>query len=150
MRASKLKWLVIFVVVVAGLWLVRAPRKPPLTAEEIAARSAETERQIRAMFPPGYYDLINCSTFTSYLGEQTMTLSGDRKAQLEKDEGYWSFDETTKRYAVSVGPLSGSYSLLTPPGSDVCILVSGDSFKADLTNSWYAKVSNDSVDDEEQ
>jgi hypothetical protein len=45
---------------------------PTLTAEQSKAQFEELKKKIAARMPPGWYDLSNCATFSSYRGDKEL------------------------------------------------------------------------------
>src|SRR3954463_3211287 len=102
-----------------GVWLyptrVQTTPKPRPSAEEIKARYAEIRKRIAASMPPGWQALSDCSDFYSFDDDKTLSFS-KKSVKRGKVEGLWSFDETAKRYTISVGQLVQSYTLLHHDG----------------------------------
>jgi hypothetical protein len=72
------------------IWLYNSrdtPKSPPLTQAEVKVRLAAAHQKIRALFPPGWYDLVNCSEFISFDGSRSLTLSRDYKARMQREQG---------------------------------------------------------------
>jgi hypothetical protein len=63
-------------------------------------------------------------------------------------DGSWSFDESARRYTITINDESVTYSVIAPGDGDNCMLVKGDLVTADLTRSWfYSRADLDSQND---
>jgi hypothetical protein len=109
-------------------------------------------------WPPGFEELIDCSYTASLDGTKELELFENNVAVMyDKSikengryrtlDGKWTFDETTKRYTVSLNNEPAVYSVVEPGGWGSCMLVKGDLRAVDLTTSWFAVPSDRSSDD---
>ena len=64
-------------------------------------------------------------------------------------DGTWSFDETSKRYAVSLKGETTVYSVIRPENSYTCLLIKGDLESANLRQSWFSFSAEDLEDNRE-
>jgi hypothetical protein len=113
-------------------------------------RTADFEK-----WPAGWADLLDCSYAVSFDGtkelnffdahEVTLYDKANRQpnGKFSKIDGTWAFDETTKRYTVSLNGQSSTYSLIDPDGISACMLVKGSLDAADLRGSWFARTPQD-------
>ena len=92
-----------------------------------------------------------CFFTMSFDGTKGLSLSYNRQAVLyayskvvgSKEltiEGTWTFDEATKRYAVTLDGAVTTYSVVAPEQTAVCMLVKGDLGAADLRASSFSPV----------
>jgi hypothetical protein len=119
-----------------------------------------------AQAPPaaGWMELGSCTFTRSFDGRRQMSLEDDQSAEVrepslppqqskEGDErvskGRWSYDETSKQYAVTVSGETTNYSLLSQDGIETCILVKGSFEAADLRESWFSASANDEPPDDD-
>ncbi len=66
-----------------------------------------------------------------------------KKGDERISKGRWTYDETSKQYAVTVSGETTNYSLLSQDGIETCILVKGAFEAANLRESWFSANSND-------
>jgi hypothetical protein len=106
--------------------------------------------------PPGWYNLIDCSSTASIDGTKLLDLSDDHQAvmsDVSKDNkspavhGTWAFDAATKLYTITLNDVATPYTQLSPQQGDTCILVKGDLGAADLRASWFATPDDQGPDD---
>jgi hypothetical protein len=114
--------------------------------------------------PPGWDDLAPCAVLTSLDEMQEMTLSDDQRAEFldlstlqDGDDpksrmvvGAWSYDEGSKRYAITLNGQTTTYTLLARGDPTTCILFKGDIHAADLSASWFSFPSNDEPPDDDR
>ena len=113
---------------------------------------------------PGWDDLIFCSYVQSFDGTKQLSFSANQfvrfsdygsssdRTKGQKDvtiDGTWSFDETSKRYAVSLNGETTVYSVIRPENSDTCLLIKGDLESANLRESWFPFRDEDVEDERE-
>jgi hypothetical protein len=134
-------------------WLVSRtdPPAPKLTPEQVQARVEESRKrladiraQVAATMPPGWYDILSCTPFSSFDGSQTILLIRNNTVLLGNISGTWSFDSTTRRYTISVDGQTNSYTLMNGDSNNVCILIAGSPTSANLERSWFAHVEESS------
>jgi hypothetical protein len=74
-------------------------------------------------------------------------LSDDRTAKLRErfgkrterlSKGEWGYDETAKKYAVTINGETTNYFVFNPEDIPGCILVRGNLNEANLLGSWFA------------
>jgi hypothetical protein len=103
----------------------------------------------KAVEPPvelaGWTNLLPCSYAASFDGTKELSLSEDGRAVLYDKlakggsiAGNWTFDETSKLYAVTINDEMATYSVVEPGGTGFCMLVRGDPSAADLRSSWFS------------
>jgi hypothetical protein len=109
--------------------------------------------------PPGWDDLVPCSDTVSFDGTKNLALLDDRRAILRAEkgndgkdqivEGLWSFDENSKRYAVTLDGMTTTYSIASLPSASagICMLIVGDLTAADLRASWFSSPNEDDLGD---
>lgn len=101
--------------------------------------------------PAGWLDLGSCAFTRSFDGKRLLTLSEDQSAELQEPQpeqkkegntrfrkGEWSYDEQSKRYAITMNDQTSKYSLLSQEGIETCILVNGNLETANLRESWFS------------
>lgn len=107
-------------------------------------------------WPVGWAELIDCYSTTSLDGKRDLELSEDQHAVLYDKtaqengkyravDGSWSFDPTTKQYAITLNGATTSYSLVEPENA-ACMLIKGGSAAANLDESWFATYDNQAPD----
>ncbi|MGF6313430.1 hypothetical protein ABIB82_007570 [Bradyrhizobium sp. i1.8.4] len=101
----------------------------------------------------GWNELVSCSDMTSLDGTQRMTLSEDQVVSLRDERGpkssksgLWFYDQSSKRYSVTLLGQTSNYSIVAPRGTGTCMLIKGDLEAADLGGSWFSS-STDDYDD---
>jgi len=97
--------------------------------------------------PLGFEEIDACSPLTTL--DNTKTLSFDSGNEVELVEqrdgssttvsGTWTYDQSNKRYVITIGPQTTSYVLLTSEALNICILAKGDAGSVDLTTSWFSR-----------
>jgi hypothetical protein len=97
---------------------------------------------------PGWEELAMCSDTASIDGTKELELREDQRAflRLKKGEdvtdqtieGRWSFDESSKRYSVTVDGTTTTYSILLLSSVPICLLIAGGITVADLRASWFS------------
>ena len=110
------------------------------------------QETLRSKGPPvaGWEELDACLPMQSLDGGQTLSFSEDHKIQLSganvtghETEGVWAFDESGKRYLMTLGSEQKSYVLVRPEDSEVCIFARGDVKSSDMSESWYSRTISD-------
>jgi hypothetical protein len=108
--------------------------------------------------PPGWEELSECAFVTSLDGTKELDLFDDQLAVFYEEskndrgkgrmvEGTWAFDQSAKKYEVTIDGATTIYSIMTPERTAICMLVKGDPAAADLTASWFSiQEDNDSGD----
>ena len=110
---------------------------------------------------PGWEQLDDCSPMQSlddtkeltFLKDHTVNLQ-EREAKTERElgpskaAGTWAFDESAKRYLVTLAQQQKSYALIQPENSGVCILLSGELAAANMSDSWFGRTPEDTYDDD--
>ena len=143
-------WLALTLLVIGGVGAYRAFFRTDIV------RTHE-ERTL----PAGWLDLSPCSFTRSFDGTKWLTLADDQSAELREalspeqgkagnervSTGKWSYDETSKQYSVTLNDEATDYTLLSQDGVATCILVKGGLSNADLRESWFATIDDDSADD---
>jgi hypothetical protein len=119
----------------------------PLLLRENARRSSEPE-------VPGWDEIDECGSLTSFDGTKTLDFESSHKVTLtekssdeadkteQKSDGTWSFDVETKRYTVYFKD-AAQYQLVKPEDSSVCILAPGDVGAVNLRESWFARIEDE-------
>jgi hypothetical protein len=102
------------------------------------------------VWPPGFYDLVDCTYMVSFDGAKELDLFANQRAvfydksvkengKYRTVEGNWTFYEATKLYSVILNGEVTTYAIAKT--TDICILVKGDLGAADLRGSWFSSVS---------
>jgi hypothetical protein len=100
----------------------------------------------------GWDQLGSCISVASLDGMRQLSLYGNGGATLSDDtsqkddtaakarsiDGYWRFNEGSKRYTVTFKDENTSYLLVTSDRAPVCMLIKGDIGAADLRESWFS------------
>jgi hypothetical protein len=112
---------------------------------------ADRTPRIRPPPVPGWERLSSCESTTSFDEKKSLELTKDHKASLttktgEDDKeiitnGDWNFDETSKRYAVTVDGATTVYSIVVL--KNICMLIKGNVAAADLSASWFSPLYDD-------
>jgi hypothetical protein len=117
--------------------------------------STENARRSSRPAIPGWDDIEECGSLTSFDGTKTIDFEEDLKVVLtekspdgdEKSErklaGTWSFDEEKERYTVSLEDVSLDYKLVKPEDSSVCIFAPGDVGAVNLRESWFGRIEDE-------
>jgi hypothetical protein len=97
---------------------------------------------------PGWEELARCSDTASIDGTKELELREDQDAILKLKraddvadqtiKGRWSFDESSKRYSVTVDGVTTTYSIVSPSSAPICMLIAGDITAAALRVSWFS------------
>jgi hypothetical protein len=99
--------------------------------------------------PPGFDELGSCTDLVSLTGDETLSLFEDHSVELDPDahdvnskaiEGTWSYDESAKTYAVSLGGVMSTYTAYSPEALTVCLFVKGGLDAGNLRESWISTV----------
>jgi hypothetical protein len=118
----------------------------PLLLRENARRSSEPE-------VPGWEEIDECGSLTSFDGTKTLDFESSHKVTLtegssgegdktdRKFDGRWSFDAEKERYTVSFKDAAED-QLVKPEDSSVCILAPGDVGAVNLRESWFGRIEN--------
>jgi hypothetical protein len=98
----------------------------------------------------GWEQLDACSPMQSLDGTKELTFLADHTVELLEREaktqralrpsqavGGWAYDESAKRYFVTLAQQQKSYTLVQPENSDQCILVYGELAAANMLESWF-------------
>jgi hypothetical protein len=103
------------------------------------------EKTPATLYPAGWDDLIACSELVSIDGSKRLSLSEnhvlkvyDKAGTKKAESGTWSYREQSKQYSIVLADQSWNYVLVSPNGSDTCILASGNVEAADLRASWFS------------
>jgi hypothetical protein len=121
--------------------------------------ATQLAEQLSAPAPPGWDELLDCSYTKSLDGTKQLELLDNQTAVLsdtaiKKDGEYrtatgnWEFDQTSKRYAITLSGEVTAYSIAKPTG--ICMLVKGDLGAADLRASWFSSNDDEPVDDDRE
>jgi hypothetical protein len=97
----------------------------------------------------GWDEIGACASMASLDGTREIRLSENQNAEMwdhssskegENDiaQGVWSYDATSKRYAVTLKGEMTTYTLITRGEPVTCILYKGDLGSADLRASWFS------------
>ncbi len=115
-------------------------------------RSSEPQEVKAVPTVPGWEELGSCTNLVSFNGKLYLALFEDHavtqneeKASSDQVVGKWSYDETSKQYAVTLQSDTVLYTLVSPEGASTCMLIKGALDAADLKSSWYSLI----LDDEE-
>jgi hypothetical protein len=102
---------------------------------------------------PGWDGLFLCSDVASLDGAKELMLDENHLARLygganskniaegeqgRSIDGEWSFNETLKRYAITLNGVTTVYSVVQPENSHMCLLIKGDLNSANLRESWFS------------
>jgi hypothetical protein len=149
------------VVLFAGLAavVVYAAVKGNLTGTNLTGTDKATAKRTAA---PGWEQLDACSPMQSLDDTRELTFLEDHTVNLLEREtktkrelgpskvaGTWAFDESAKRYFVSLAQQQKSYVLIQPDNSELCILLSGEPTAANISESWFGRTLEDMNDDRE-
>lgn len=141
-------------------WLGLIPHRAVLLTALVAAitlgvyyiLSTENARRLSRPEIPGWDDIEECGSLTSFDGTKTIDFEEDLKIVVtekspdgdEKSErklaGTWSFDAERERYTVSYEDVSLDYKLVKPEDSSVCIFTRGDVEAVNLRESWFGRI----------
>jgi hypothetical protein len=103
---------------------------------------------------PGWDDLSLCSYVGSLDGAKILMLDENHHVRFEDEnnqkdsndgdknkiiDGEWSFDEGTKRYAITLNGATTIYSVVQWDNSNTCLLINGDLNSANLRESWFSQ-----------
>jgi hypothetical protein len=95
--------------------------------------------------PLGWDDLSTCSELVSIDGSTRLSLFEnhvlevyDKSATKKVESGTWSYLEQSKQYSIVLAGQSWNYVLVSPNGSDTCMLANGSVEAADLRASWFS------------
>ena len=109
------------------------------------ARSERVQKVESTPAKPGWEELGDCVSAQSLDGKRSIEFLRDGRAELrdtsidkQQPVGQWSYDETSKRYALNINGQTVLYELVSRSDPDFCILVKGDLSAADLRSSWFA------------
>jgi hypothetical protein len=100
--------------------------------------------------------LEDCSPFSSFDGRHEREFDGAKGTVIQTEDvveegvgipdphqpqstGTFTTDDSTMRVRVEMPGSVEEYELVSPVGSDTCILAVGDSASADLRNSWISE-----------
>jgi len=113
--------------------------------------------------PPGWSDLISCSSTVSIDGARSLDLGVDHSAnvtefppeqskdvKVKRTSGTWSYDETAKQYSITITGETANYLLLSQDSMEGCILVKGSFDNANLRESWFSSREDDAQDDSDE
>jgi len=109
--------------------------------------------------PPtaGWDDLSACSELVSIDGSKRLSLFEnhvlkvyDKTATKKAESGTWSYRELSKQYSIMLADQNWNYALVTPNGSDTCMLANGSVEAANLRANWFSITTeyDDSRDDD--
>jgi hypothetical protein len=99
--------------------------------------------------PPGFEELVPCAFLTSIDSTKSLYLSGHHEARLSVTmdngtnwaTGTWALvDDDDHTYTVSIDGVDTTYTLVSAPEGEGCMLVAGDLAAADLTKSWFSSL----------
>ena len=111
--------------------------------------SKENAHRLSRPVVPGWDDIEECGSLTSFDGTQTIDFEREHKiVRTEKSPstddkferkftGTWAFAAEKERYTVSFENGLLEYKLVKPEQSSVCILTSGDVDAVNLRESWF-------------
>jgi len=119
-------------------------------------RSDHTKKAAAFQLPAEWLDLRGCTETRSFDGTKWLSLSEDKKAELQESlrtelygkaaqrssKGEWSYDPSSKRYAVTINGGTTSYLLFNEPDIPGCMLVKRTLSEANLLESWFATMSD--------
>jgi hypothetical protein len=116
----------------------------------VTAKVPQETKQSKSSPVLGWEELDACLPMQSLDGRQTLSFSENHTVQLnganvpgQKAEGVWAFDESGKRYLMTLGSEQKSYVLVRPEDSEVCILARGELKSSDMGESWYSRTLSD-------
>jgi hypothetical protein len=107
--------------------------------------------------PAGWDDLSPCSELVSIDGLKRLSLFEnhvleiyDNAATKKAESGTWSYLEQSKQYSIVLADQNSNYILVSPNGSDTCMLANGSVGAANLRASWFSITTeyDDSRDDD--
>ena len=98
---------------------------------------------------PGFEELVPCAFLTSIDSKKSLYLSGHHEARLSVTTdngitwatGTWTLvDDDAHLYKVSLEGVDTTYTLVSAPEGEGCMLAAGDLAAADLTKSWFSSL----------
>jgi len=110
---------------------------------------------------PGWEVLSLCSYVTSLDETKSLVLDENHHVIFEDEknpkdtndrdrnktiDGMWSFDELSKRYAITLDGSTSDYSVVKWKNSTTCLLIKGDLNQANLHESWFSQNEDDQRD----
>jgi hypothetical protein len=112
----------------------------------------------------GWDDPLACSDMISLDGTKHLALSDDHSVLLESEHrskdpdgkhddsirGAWSFDEISKRYAVTLNGATTAYSVIQGPDSGLCMLIRGELGSVNLRESWFSVATDNFEEDRDR
>jgi hypothetical protein len=103
------------------------------------------EKTPAMLSPAGWDHLIPCSELISMDGAKRLSLSEnhvlkvyDKTGTTRTETGTWSYREESKQYSIVLSDQNWIYVLVSPNGSDTCMLASGNVEAANLRASWFS------------
>ena len=96
---------------------------------------------------PGYEDLVPCAFLTSIDSKRSLYLSGDHTARLSDSSGtgtnwsagHWDLvDDDDHVYKITIDGETTTYTLVSAPEGEGCMLAAGTTTAADLEKSWFS------------
>jgi hypothetical protein len=141
-------WAIALIGCVALAFLYWGPKTPKATARVV----------------PGWDDLLDCSDMISLDGTEHLALSDDHSVLFENEHrskdadgkrddsirGAWSFDEISKRYAVTLNGATTTYSVIQVPDSGLCMLIRGELGSVNLRESWFSVATDNFEEDHDR
>jgi hypothetical protein len=114
----------------------------------MSADRSSQPRLVKALpVVPGWEELGSCANLVSFKGNVYLTLYEDHAVTINKEStssdqvvGKWTFEKESKQFAVTVENDTTAYTLVSPEGANICMLIKGTLDSADLKSSWYALV----------
>jgi hypothetical protein len=111
-------------------------------------QTPHTTRKVAAKGPPGWEDLLLCSLLTSIDSTKALTLDEDMSAELTDNnggsetkvsKGQWSVVNAERHmYRIDTRGAEGTYTVVSPPDAEGCVLAAGASNYVDLRRSWFS------------
>ena len=100
---------------------------------------------------PGFEDLVPCAFLTSIDSRRSLYLSGHHDARTSEttgngttwSSGTWTLvDDDRHVYRVDIDGVSTTYTLVSAPEGEGCMLVAGSLDAADLHRSWFSALTD--------
>ena len=100
---------------------------------------------------PGFEELVPCAFLTSLDSKSSLYLSGHRDARISKTtdagttwaSGTWTLlADDSHLYRIDIDGVSTTYTLISAPEGEGCMLVPGDVGSADLRKSWFSALTD--------
>ncbi len=100
---------------------------------------------------PGFEDLVPCAFLTSIDSTKSLYLSGDHVARTSDKSGgatNWAsgtwdlLNDDRHLYKITIDGEATTYTLVSAPEGEGCMLVAGSTTAADLSKSWFSALTD--------